>query len=235
LLPSLTRDRFVEALRTAASYTPKAKFPVPCMDPTAACFSVWRSGGMAPVPEQAPYLFWGYGWLDSTVSDAVVSCALRRACPAKPAEATAYNEQRQQAKTVTGLYPLAPRPGNDARSGRDAGEDAKTAVRISDRTAYQAELAGTGFDFGDAYLVKGSAGRSLSIDTSADPPASLQACWVVFDPDGRRMTPVGTANLMSCDPGVPQPKDVRLSKSGTYLVLYRSEIPHEYAFTVTVR
>jgi hypothetical protein len=235
--PSVTRDQFVNALRNAATYTPKAKFPVPCMDPTAACWSVWDVG-FAPLPENAPHLIWGYGWLDSTVSDAVVSCALRRACPAKSADARAYNEQRQQAKHYAGLYDLAPDPGDDAGSGRDAGSDTKSAVRVVPGRTYAGRLAvatpaSRYPDNEDSYAFRGVAGQKLTITSLASPDGvGSTACWFVKGTDGRYLTPTGAGNVFSCDAGTPAPTGFALPKTGTYVVGYTSSVPQDYTFSV---
>jgi hypothetical protein len=232
--PSVTREAFVEALRSAASYKPKAKFPesVPCADPTADCFTLWQAG-WAPLPEQAPYLFWGYGWLDSTVTGAVVSCALGRACPAKSQEAQDYNAQRQELRRAFGLDALAPAPGDDARSGRDAGPDAKTGVRIAAGTAYDGALRTT-TDWDDGYLVRGRAGQALSVTSSGSPePGAALGCWSVFGPDGQRLTPTSTGNVFSCEPGA-RPTGLRLPESGVYTVVYSGYVQHDYSFSVKV-
>lgn len=228
---SVTREAFIEALRSAASYEPEPKFPdrVPCADPTAECFSVWDVG-WAPLPEQAPHLFWGYGWLDSTVSDTIVSCALGRACPTKSEQSRAYNEQRQSLRTVTSLEALGAAPGDDAGSGRDAGPDGKTAVRVAPGVTYAAALRGS-TDWEDGYAVRGRAGQLLSVTSSSPEPAGAAGCWSLHGPDGMRLTETSAGNLFSCNPGA-HPEGFELPEDGLYTVVYDSYLPHEYSFSV---
>ena len=97
---SMSRDAFVAALRAGASYTPKPKFPLRD-DPS--CDYLLCKVGWAPLPPEGTHLFYGYGWLDSTVVEAIVSCARGRACPAKSDAAQDYLAARQQVRdTVAG-------------------------------------------------------------------------------------------------------------------------------------
>lgn len=229
---SVTRTAFVDALRNAASYEPKAKFPVPCLDPTAACFDP-QDAGFAPLPKDAPYAFWGYGWLDSTVSDTVVSCALSRRCPTKSAEATSYNEQRQQAREIAGMYALST-ASDDAGSGRDADRSYGEPVPVRPGTSYVGRLA-PGTDWQDAYTFRAKRGQTLTVSSTvtSGAPAS-DACWSVFGPHGDRLTPTAPANTAPCAPGAATPARLRLPAEGTYTVVYSSHVPHDYRFSVSL-
>jgi hypothetical protein len=94
---SMTRKAFVAALRAGASYTPKPKFPLRD-DPS--CDYVLCAVGWAPLLPESTHLFYGYGWLDSTVVDAVLSCARGRACPAKSDAAQTYLEHRETVRNA---------------------------------------------------------------------------------------------------------------------------------------
>jgi hypothetical protein len=231
----VTRDQFVEALRSAATYAPKSRFPeaVPCADPTAACFKLGRVG-WAPLPEQAPHLFWGYGWLDATVTDTIVSCALRRACPTKSQASQDYNSQRQSARAAAGLDALAPPPGDDAASGRDAGQEPGSAVRVVPGVSYSGALHAP-TDWYDGYTLRGTAGQRLSVSSSGSPePAGEVGCWSLFAPDGKRLTATSTGNLTSCNPGTAL-TDFELPDDGVYLAVYDAYVPHDYSFTFSLR
>ena len=229
---SVTRDQFVDALRSAATYTPQTKFrdTVPCTDPTEACFGL-RSAGVVPLPEQAPHLFWGYGWLDSTVTDVAVGCALRRSCPAKPVEAQVYNERRQQTRTVLSMQAWAP-ASDDAGSGRDAGEDMKTAVRIRAGVTYSGQLE-SWLDWRDGYTFRARAGQRLTVTEDVGPAAATPGtCWVLWGPGDIRLTPTSTGNIWSCEPGSGPPAGVQLAESGVYRIEYSSQLPQDYAFSI---
>ena len=229
---SMTRDRFLDALRTAATYAPEAKYPSRCLDPDPACaegatyFTPWL-----PLPEQAPWVFWGYGWLDSTVVDEVVSCATGGGCPDKPAEATEWNAQRQSLREQLGLAALSPAERDGDREG-DAGDSPETAVRVRPGVPYTGRLAG-GVDWRDAFSFRARAGQRLTMSATAAPaaPLSQTACWTLLDPAGNRLTETSTGNVTECQPGTTL-TDLALPSSGAYTVVYTSHVPHSYEFSV---
>ena len=65
-----------DALNRTATYTPEARFPA--------------QGGGVPVPAEAPWYQWGWGYVDSTVVDDALACILEEVCPEKPTATTAY-------------------------------------------------------------------------------------------------------------------------------------------------
>ena len=172
---SVTQQQFLDALRNGATYTPQAKYHNPT--------DLLDAGGWYPLPEQAPWLVWGYGWIDSTVTNAVVACALGGNCPGQPAAAEQYNQIRQEARAATrrDLAPTAV-PANDAGSGRDAGELRRTAVSVEPRMIYAARMDAYGYsgDNLDRYLFTARAGQQFYI--AVDVPL---VCWTLRNPSGR--------------------------------------------------
>lgn len=65
-----------DALNRTATYEPSSRFPA--------------QGGTVPVPAQAPWYQWGWGYVDATVADAMTRCVLDDACAEKDAGAKAY-------------------------------------------------------------------------------------------------------------------------------------------------
>jgi hypothetical protein len=149
---SVTREGFIEALRAGATYTPESKYP----NRPAGLYDV-------PLPQQAPYLFWGYGWLDSTVSDEVVACALGQLCAAKSAEAQEYNARRQDLRAATTEDALPSEPQDDAGSGRDAGPTRRTSVAIEPGLEYSGRL--------DSYVTSGDETDLYPTSANAWPPS----------------------------------------------------------------
>ena len=129
---TVSRDAFIQAVGDGASYAPDAKSP---NLPTGV-----RALRASPLPAAAPYVFWGYGWLDSTVRDGVVACALEGPCPAKSTESKSWNALRRQFRSATYDDALTPTLQDDADSGRDAGTTRSTAVTITPGTPYDARL-----------------------------------------------------------------------------------------------
>ncbi|HEX8003027.1 MAG TPA: S8 family serine peptidase [Mycobacteriales bacterium] len=237
---TVTRERFEEALRRGASYAPKAKFP-----PQAGVLPP-----SVPVPEQAAYLFWGYGWLDSTVVDTVVSCAFGRACPAKSAEAQAYNDARQQARRSQEMPDGPLLPQEDAGSGRDAGNDPYGAVPIAAGRAYDARIEphGQSGDIEDWYAVRLRAGQAVTVTTTGYlhprvpvDVTPVSGCWFLVAPDGelvgveRGLLPLRNLACDSASPNTP-PTNVRVPRTGTYSLVYSSHngVPHDYRFTLSL-
>jgi hypothetical protein len=207
---SVTRDAFIEAMRTAATYTPAAKFP--------------NTGGAAalPLPAQAPYLVWGYGWLDSTVSEAIASCALGGTCPQKSAEANEHNARRRAVRSATYDDAVPSEPQDDAGSGRDAGTARSTAVPVTTTgLTYTARLDGYALsgDIEDWFTFDGAPGQTLDVSVSG----SL-GCWEVFDPTGALLA-------SGCSSGV---QDLATTTAGQYVFTYGYFTPpQEYSFTLT--
>lgn len=234
---SLTREAFLEALRTAASYAPQSKFPgqTPCLDALQRCF--YGTLGAVPLPPAAPYVFWGYGWLDGSVTDAVVACALRTSCTPKAPDAVAYNTARQQARTVTSLSVLGSTRADDTESGRDAGNDTSTALPVVPGASYRGGVHSVG-DWRDAYVLRARAGQRLTVSSSSERgPARLGACWAVLAPDGTRLTPATSASfpsLATCDPGAADPAGLRLPQTGAYTLRYESYVTQDYRFSVAL-
>ena len=212
---SVTQEEFVEALRNAASYTPGAKFPVPT--------AMVDSGGWYPLPEQAPWLVWGYGWLDSTLTGAVVDCALGRSCPGKTDDAEQYNRTRQEARAAARRDVAPALPEDDAGSGRDAGELRRTAVRIEPRGIHAGRMNAYGFsgDTLDRYLFNARAGQRFYV--AVDVPL---VCWALRKPNGRYLggqcvtdptavepttAPVDGRYVLDLMPAVPARVDYRFS------------------------
>jgi len=51
---------------------------------------------VSPATSATPWVWWGWGWLDSQVAAQAASCALGAACPDnKPPEAWTFNEVRR--------------------------------------------------------------------------------------------------------------------------------------------
>jgi hypothetical protein len=214
---SVTQDQFVDALRNAATYTPKAKFATPT--------ALFDSGGWYPLPEQAPWLVWGYGWLDSTVTDTVVACALGGACPSKPAESQQYNETRQEARAATRRDLVPPvMPANDAGSGRDAGELRRSAVAIGTGRIYDARMNAYGFsgDNLDRYLFNARAGQRLYI--AMDVPL---ACWALRKPNGQYL-----GGQCLTDPTAAAPTTVPLDGRYVLDVMPVVPAPFDYRFSI---
>ena len=231
---SMPRERFLAALRDAASYAPEAKYEGRCLDPDPACTAgATYVNPWLPLPEQAPWVFWGYGWLDSTVVDEIVSCATGRACPAKPAEAGEWNAQRQELRHQLGVGAAAAQQ-SDGGSGRDAGDARSTAVPVRPGVTYTGRLATTeDLDWRDGYSFQARAGQRLTVASAAVPvgPLSQVACWSLLGPDGVRLTETSTANLSECQPGSSL-TDLTVPRDGVYTVVYASHVPHDYEFTV---
>jgi chitodextrinase len=82
--PGITHEAFMEAIIMAATYEPAARPGFP-------------SGGLGgPATSQAPWVWWGWGWLDAQMAAQAADCALGLPCPDnKPAEAWAFNEARR--------------------------------------------------------------------------------------------------------------------------------------------
>lgn len=212
---SVSREAFIGALRSAATYTPDSKF-----DNTPDVFSPG-----IPLPEQAPYLFWGYGWLDSTVAAAVTACALDGDCPAKSDEAATYNEQRRAIRSATFDDVVPPAPQNDAGSGRDAGATVRTAVPVEAGQVYDARLEAyfNGPDEQDLFTFEAGAGQSLSLNV-----AGAVACWDVTDPAGESLA--GGCVTPGSSEGF---RDVPTTVAGTYVLSYHYFAPpQDYRFSI---
>lgn len=241
---SVTRAAFEDALRNAASYTPEAKYERPGV---TECTYVLCYVGWAPLPEQAPYLFWGYGWLDSTVTDAVVSCALRRGCPEKPAEAQQWNAQRTAVRGAFAQRLHPPVTQQDAGTDRDAGSDRRGAIPVVPGRDYAARLDayGRSGDPADAYAVRARAGQRITISSAAavgDLDASAVAgCWQLLTPSGERLDELSRSGHVyghcSATTADAPPEDVEVPVTGAYLLVYGTRDgtpPHDYRFAVTV-
>lgn len=84
---AVSREAFVNAMRYAATYSPKATYsPGP--------------GAIAPIPlvPGKEYLIWGWGFLDQQVIPVLVACALGEGCPEKSIDAVQWNEAREQVR-----------------------------------------------------------------------------------------------------------------------------------------
>jgi hypothetical protein len=244
---SVTRQQFDTALRDGATYTPKAKYTTP----GPSCTYVVCYVGWAPLPAQAPYMFWGYGWLDGTVTDAVVGCALGRTCAAKSAEAQQYNGMRQNLRATFGTRYEPTVTQQDAGTSRDAGADRRSAIQIAAGKGYTSRLDtfALGGDEVDGYVVPVRAGQRISVrSTSSAHPAlpsdtpTSAGCWWVIAPDGQRVD-AGSPGMRvyadgcSATTAAEHPQDVVAEESGRYLLLYGARDgapPHEYRFTVTL-
>jgi hypothetical protein len=218
---TVSRDEFIQALRSAATYAPEAKFP---NRPEGV-----RGARAAPLPAQAPYLFWGYGWADSTVSDEVVTCALAGQCPAKSAEAESWNAFRRQFRSTTYDDAVPASAQDDAGSGRDAGITRPSAVPITAGRKYTAHLqpaAGTGDDE-DWFTFDATAGQAITV--AMDGPF---AGWELVDPRGEVIA------LGQVDGLLGEPSDsetVTASVSGQYVLTYMDPyVAQDYEFTVTI-
>ena len=245
---SVTRDDFILALRNGATYDPQPKYPVPS---ATSCTYVFCYVGWAPMTPGQEYMYWGYGWLDSTVTQAVVDCALRRSCPAKSAEAKAWNERRQEARRTTSDDAATPFPQDDAGSKRDAGRNRHHAVRISADQEYASRLEpyGVSGDMEDWYVFRAVAGQKITLTASAYAhPAAMGAdaegvvaCWTLYDPSGRLMgtgdsTSMYTYGCSTTRDNVP-PEDVLAEQTGTYALVYSSHngLPaHDYEFMLSL-
>ncbi len=252
---TVTRAAFERALRDAATYAPKDKFDSgkTCTEYVVCTVESTVYGRLAPLPEQAPHVFWGYGWLDSTVTPQIVSCVRGRGCPAKSAEAEEWNATRNDVRTATEDASLVqPGPQQDGGTKRDAGEDRRSAVPVKPGTAYTGtvEPYGLSGDQEDWYTFRAVAGQKISVaGTSYLHPAAAAAdlsaavgCWWLIGPDGRAMVdgrPAVPLYDIECESaGVnPPPADVTAPRTGTYVLAYSAHngLPrHEYAFTVTL-
>ena len=215
---TVSRDAFIGALRNGASYTPEAKFP---NRPTGV-----RALRAAPLPAAAPYLFWGYGWLDSTVTDRVVACALGGTCPVPSPESEAWNASRRQFRSAT--YDDAPLPSeaqDDAGSGRDAGATRSSAAEITPGGSYTASLepyAGLG-DSKDWFTFDAAVGQDITIDFEGP-----FAGWELLSPDGD-VVAYGSELATETSP----PTTVRAAASGQYVLSYFDPyLRQAYQFTV---
>ena len=247
---SVTRDEFILALRNAATYHPQAKYPVPsatsCVNTYVTCFTGW-----APMAPGTEHVHWGYGWLDSTVTSAIVDCALRRSCPPKSAEATEWNERRQELRTTPWNDVIAPFPQDDAGSQHDAGHTRRTAVPIVPDKEYTGHLEpyGVSGDLDDWYSFRAVAGQEISVTSysyvhqsaSAADLSGVAGCWTVYDAAGKIVgnepsTSVHTYGCSSTRVNAP-PTDVLVERSGTYSIVYSSHNgtpPHDYEFTLSL-
>lgn len=251
---TVTRAAFEQALRDAASYTPKAKFTsgTLCTAYVVCTVEMAVYGRNTPLPPGAEHVFWGYGWLDSTITPAIVSCARGRACPPKSAAARQWNDARMQARAASDNQVVQPSPQADAGTQRDAGDDARTAVPIAPGREYTGMVEPYGFGGGDMedwYAFRARAGQRVSVTSAgylnpavpAD-PTPVAGCWYLVGPDGRSMDPGGaTVPLYSleCDSAAVNepPKDVRVPRTGTYVAVYMAHNgvpPHGYRFSVTL-
>jgi hypothetical protein len=239
---TVTRAQFDEALRRAASYDPEAKFDDECR--AVVCTR-------QPLPEQAPWVFWGYGWLDSTVVDEVVACARGRSCPDKPAQAQEWNARRQEVRAATSPAVMHPVPQQDAGSDRDAGWERDDAVAVRPGHAYDAQLQPFAlYDISDGYLFPARAGQRISVTASMsyDVPVPEQVrpytgCWVLFDPEDTQLfgsDPAIDLISVGCDSAQPHgmPTDVVAPQTGTYRLAYSTGdlvLRQDYRFTVSVK
>jgi hypothetical protein len=250
--PSVTRAQFDAALRNGASYSPKPKYPQPtdCKPPYSDCVSALGSGPVPITPELAPFL-WGYGWLDSTVVDAVVSCALRRACPAKSAEAQKYNETRHQLRDVQHRDAVSGLPQSDAESKRDAGDDPDTSVAIKPDNEYTGSVEPyvVGGDMEDWYTFRAVKGQRVTVYAGAsiggmrqEAPGQL-GCWNLRTASGSHVGGGTTKGVRiyetHCGTGEdnPPPTDVVVPRTGTYTLVYfahNGTPPHDYDFQLTL-
>ena len=250
---TVTRAAFDKALRDAATYTPKKKFPFNenCA-PGGPCVGGALSAAGYPLPEQAPWMFYGYGWLDSTVTPAVVACARRKTCPPKPAAAQQWHDTRNGVRTVFDQGLVQPGPQQDGGTKRDAGETRASAVPIVPGRAYTGtvEPYGLGGDQEDWYTFRAVAGQTISVTgTSYLHPAADAAdisdavgCWWLVGVDGRSMVsgpPVVPLYDIECESaGVNDPPaNIRVPRTGTYALAYSAHngLPkHDYRFTVTL-
>lgn len=251
---TVTRAAFEQAIEDAATYTPKAKYTsgTLCTDYVLCVVESTVYGRLAPLPPQAPHVFWGHGWLDSTVTGAIVSCARGGACPAKSAEARQWNDARHTARTATENKALVtPGPQRDAGTKRDAGEDRRSAIGIAPGREYtgMVEPFVLSGDQEDWYTFRAVAGQRISVAGGSylHPSAPVDVspavgCWWLIAPDGAAIVggPVAVALLdIECDSaGVNEPpKDVTAPTTGTYVLAYSAHngLPrHDYRFTVTV-
>jgi hypothetical protein len=245
---AVTREQFDRALREAATYTPDSKFanPAPTECSHHSCLV-----GPFPLPAQAPWLFWGYGWLDSTLVDAVVACASRRGCPPKPVQAREYNDRRRELRGLSEEDVLAPGPQSDAGSGRDAGDARSTGVVIAPDRGYAGRLEPRGVrgDVADWYLFRARAGQRISVAAVVTPDAPVPgagesaACWTVLDPKGRRISRDADGEHIyadGCDTARANalPQDVAAPETGVYVLAATSNngaVAHDYRVTLTLR
>jgi hypothetical protein len=252
---TVTRAAFERALREGATYTPKDRYPGGgplCTSYVLCVVDAVPFGRLAPLPEQAPYVFWGYGWLDATVVPAIVGCARGRDCPAKPAEATRWNDARNAARAPVDGPLLAAGPQDDAGARRDAGDDRAGALRVAAGREYAGRLEpfGMGGDLEDWYALPVAKGQRISIASVATLHPGIPAdvytvagCWYVVAPDGRSLDAdravfgVHTSECESTPGDNPPPKDLVAPATGTYVLVYtapNAQPAHDYTFTVTV-
>lgn len=211
---TVSRERFIDALRTAATYTPQRKFPNP------------PSATSAPLPAEAPYLIWGYGWLDGTVADVVVTCALGRTCPEKSAAAQEHNARRRAMRSAT-TDDAVPGPAqDDGGSGRDAGTTRATAVRIGPgaHTGYL-WTAGPFGDYEDWYAFDTTAGTRIRAEFEG-----VLGCWQLLGPDGAELASTCTVATYPTGPDLAAPTD------GTYVLTFgRALGPQDYRFSLALQ
>ena len=86
--PLVSREAFIAALRSGATYQPEARFN---NTPEQTEFDL---------PQGHEHLFWGYGWLDASRIPAIVACAAEGECPPASADAERWNASRQTARRV---------------------------------------------------------------------------------------------------------------------------------------
>ncbi|HWL34658.1 MAG TPA: hypothetical protein VNQ77_00555 [Frankiaceae bacterium] len=252
---TVTRAKFVQAMRDAATYSPKDKFPKAgtlCDEYVMCTVSSSIYGRVFPLPPGAEHVFWGYGWLDGTVTPAIVSCVRGGACPKKSAAATEWNATRQEVRgTSNDARPFTPGPQDDAGTKRDAGADRRAALPVAAGREYTGTIEPyvLGGDMRDSYAFRAKAGQKISIASTsmvdAAVPVDIGAavgCWFLISPDGRSMDPErGTVPMfqIECDSaGVNEPpKDVEAPETGTYVAMYvaHNGLPkHDYRFTIAV-
>lgn len=249
---TVTRAAFEQALRDGATYSPKTRHPIPGLCAADVCYPGIAYAGWTPLPPAGQFVFWGYGWLDGSVSGAIVACARGKSCPAKPADAQAWNDARTRARTTMAeTRVVEPAPQRDAGSGRDAGDDRLTAVGISTGREYmgRVEPYGTAGDVQDWYTFRAKAGEKVTITATgylnpalpADPSA-VGGCWYVVAPNGRPLdqgdTTVPVFEIECDNAGVNEPPaNVVIPRTGTYAAVYfahNGAPPHDYNFTVTL-
>ncbi len=212
----VSREAFLDALRRGASYAPDAKFP---NEPSA---------GAIPLVPGHEYVWWGYGWLDSTVVDDIVDCARFTRCPEQSVESEAWNQARQdlrarqyQALPIPDLRPVQ----DDAGSGRDAGDTPQEAVEIVPGRVYDAQLLPVlGSDAMDTFAFRARAGQPITAAVSG-----VLGCMNLISPTGEELD-------SSCTyPGYVPLIEATAHFTGTYIVSYYYLAPDQpYRFGVTV-
>ena len=214
---SVTQTAFLEALRNAATYNPAAKFDN-------------RPPGYRAIPlaAEAPYLFWGYGWLDSTVSAAIADCALGGPCPTKSPESQTYNEHRQALRSAMTQDALPAEPQDDAGSGRDAGTTPRTSVPVDPGTAYSGALDSYGVsgDAADHYRFAAPAGATINVNGDG-----IGGCWEVLDPAGSQI-----AYLCESYEEAVVTLEVSAPVAGEYRLVYdyQAQPRNDYRFSIGV-